>query len=519
MCHGFLRVSAFACLCTQLLSVCNGLRTLDVGAARVPGQRQASISPPPTLPHGQPRPPSSQPRPPGSSPPPRPSVTAGLPFSGPDGDDDDDDDDEEAMEEWEDFQSEKTHSRQHGYDSDHSDLLVRQSSFPSEQEAAPTAAAEDSGWWWWSRRRCAKPQEDASDEEAENRRHVERLAGLGCGGWLTDTLAQMACLSAGVGLAHPASVVPKGWELIMYRTLSHERDHMALYRSCTGRCAIAFTGTKNIWDVATDLKIWRMDLPECGIESVHSGFARKTRLILAHLRKDQEFVDYLRSDNCEAGVASVGFSLGGALATLLAACANDAEKEHGNASHLFKVDFLYTFGTPKISSVQITNPLSRNGCFHGVRFWTKSTSTWDPVPSLPNSLYMHPRVASVRLTKKIHFNGLRYEFTQSRPCDSKDAASSPYWVVPIYYNKRLHKGWKYARNLIDITRSKADVIDWCPAPTTTAASSSSDHWSEAARGSEQSGSSKFARLGFGRLAGLQERLVVLCCAFATLLVW
>ena len=151
-----------------------------------------------------------------------------------------------------------------------------------------------------------------------------------------------------------------------------------------GECVVTFRGTQedDFHDIQYDLNALSENM--CG-ESVHRGFAHKLNKVLKD--KAKEFSDLER--NCLTLIV-VGHSLGGAMASLYAACAEQ--------KGLKTADFLYTFGAPAISHT----PLSNKGrCFRGARFYNfDGDAKYDIVPNIamvsPAS-YLHPMMDAIAL--------------------------------------------------------------------------------------------------------------------------
>lgn len=129
----------------------------------------------------------------------------------------------------------------------------------------------------------------------------------------------------------------------------------------------------------------------CGLSSIQTGFANALDAMWATGRLDA-VITQLKGEECQGGVIVTGHSLGGALATLVAACAATGEPKMQ-----FGVDYVFTFGAPQISK----KPLSL-GKAQGGRYFNEDhvSRLMDPVPTLMNSLgggpwlgdYFHPEL-------------------------------------------------------------------------------------------------------------------------------
>eukprot|EP00947_MAST-08B_sp_MAST-8B-sp1_P005598 g5598.t1 len=107
-----------------------------------------------------------------------------------------------------------------------------------------------------------------------------------------------------------------------------QNDNLMVF-SKDSKCAVVFSGSDDWEDfVITDgLKsvsgypgLW------CGYARVHSGFAGELNRLIDDPRWKEKVVPLLTSDKCKGGLVAGGHSLGGAVASLFAACANWAGK-------------------------------------------------------------------------------------------------------------------------------------------------------------------------------------------------
>jgi len=146
-------------------------------------------------------------------------------------------------------------------------------------------------------------------------------------------------------------------------------DHARVYtKGCTGdfceHCAIAFTATTDQWDFMEDLNISLT--PFCGLNQVHSGFAEEMRTYMQQSNW-VDAVNFMSIDRCGTAYA-VGTSLGGAIASLFAFCANrfgdsGDDKQHFQGS--FNI-IPVTFGAPAIAKEEVYNG-EPGQCFRGAR--------------------------------------------------------------------------------------------------------------------------------------------------------
>lgn len=146
-------------------------------------------------------------------------------------------------------------------------------------------------------------------------------------------------------------------------------DHARVYtKGCTGNycehCAIAFTATTDAWDFMEDLNITLT--PFCGLQEVHAGFAQEMR---TYMQQPQwaDAVNLMSTERCGRAYA-VGTSLGGAIASLFAFCANrlgDSGADKGYFQGTFNI-IPVTFGAPAIAKDEVYNG-QPGQCFRGAR--------------------------------------------------------------------------------------------------------------------------------------------------------
>lgn len=212
---------------------------------------------------------------------------------------------------------------------------------------------------------------------------------------------QMASLAGGVYYwESPIAgwTLVKDWDV----SLSGDDDRVGIYTrrfSAEGptTCALVFGGTSSLGDVKADLDLPTVDF--CGYPEVHGGFAKKSRLF-SEGERYHEFFNYLTDPvKCGGGTIAVGHSMGGAMASLLAACAN---KEHAAdpSTHPLKFDEIYTMAQPSISKHVIKNALSKDGsgCFDGIRFFNQDKHLEDPIPAIAGEVgFKHPALTEARI--------------------------------------------------------------------------------------------------------------------------
>merc|ERR1712178_526752 len=118
-------------------------------------------------------------------------------------------------------------------------------------------------------------------------------------------------------------------------------------------CAIAFTATTDTWDFEEDLNINL--IPFCGLSQVHAGFASEMRSYMDHPQWE-EAVSMMTTQKCRRAYA-VGTSLGGAIASLFAFCANQATvtNDADKAKFTGQLDIIpITFGAPAVAKSRCT---------------------------------------------------------------------------------------------------------------------------------------------------------------------
>eukprot|EP00747_Dinoflagellata_sp_TGD_P183203 gnl/TRDRNA2_/TRDRNA2_37925_c0_seq1.p1 gnl/TRDRNA2_/TRDRNA2_37925_c0~~gnl/TRDRNA2_/TRDRNA2_37925_c0_seq1.p1 ORF type:complete len:350 (+),score=55.22 gnl/TRDRNA2_/TRDRNA2_37925_c0_seq1:80-1129(+) len=116
----------------------------------------------------------------------------------------------------------------------------------------------------------------------------------------------------------------------------------------------------------------------------------------------KNFAKELGGSACSKGVTVGGYSLGGSLAQILAACANSGNLDalQPKGVHKFKVDKLYTFGSPAISSEPARNALRADGCFGGERVFFGSKLKFDFATMAIGLMGVHPRQATIQITER-----------------------------------------------------------------------------------------------------------------------
>jgi len=115
-----------------------------------------------------------------------------------------------------------------------------------------------------------------------------------------------------------ANAQTHGWNLVGVAKAGDEDVSYLIQETSTRRCILTFEGSDSFNDWVNDIKIFREDF--CGLDpKVHNGFRTELRFMV----KSSEWQSNIRSKlgKC-SDVDVVGHSLGGAVATLFAGCAN-----------------------------------------------------------------------------------------------------------------------------------------------------------------------------------------------------
>jgi len=193
----------------------------------------------------------------------------------------------------------------------------------------------------------------------------------------------MMALSAVVH--HDVSVEPdfyQGWTKEVEVGDYHETvlgpniDHATVYakdcaggdRGTCGECAISFTATEDAWDFMQDMNITTTAF--CGLAKVHGGFADEMRGFTRNTTLWGRAMNFLR-DRCTGTTYATGTSLGGAVASLFAFCANRVQTTDDNLDAPHFADLpairLVTFGAPAVVKNEELYSGEPGRCFDGLR--------------------------------------------------------------------------------------------------------------------------------------------------------
>eukprot|EP00928_Gymnodinium_smaydae_P032721 TRINITY_DN23628_c0_g1_i1.p1 TRINITY_DN23628_c0_g1~~TRINITY_DN23628_c0_g1_i1.p1 ORF type:complete len:826 (+),score=139.90 TRINITY_DN23628_c0_g1_i1:72-2549(+) len=227
-----------------------------------------------------------------------------------------------------------------------------------------------------------------------------------------------------------------GWTVVKQcdkKMHKQSHDFMTIFKK-GDQCTLAFAGTDDLLDAMQDMNGVTL-APACG-EQFHKGFLEEVKGFVRARCWKQEFAPYLASKECSGGRNAVGHSLGGAIAGVLAFCANANFHQHGlrksgagTGLHAmqpdappFTITGLYTFGAPGVSIKPLSNGLARDGCFQGARFFNLDATAIDPVPWMSSvRRLVHPNMEAHLL----HENADGYVGNVMYPCKSEESKLLP----------------------------------------------------------------------------------------------
>jgi len=249
------------------------------------------------------------------------------------------------------------------------------------------------------------------------------------------------------------------WSMMMYWNstgygLVNGTDKAVIYQN-GDQCAVAFAGSDDLQDWIDDLAgaFGTKSLEACGLEEIHMGIFEEMQQFVLSPEWSRDFVPFLDA-NCTGGISVTGHSLGGGLASLLAACSNNVgssvfvppyikwgnQRMEGRQVRMPMQEFsLYSIGAPALSTQDILNGMAPNGIFHGARSYISDRFSQDPVPSVAQMLGLkHPKVASLGLRR--HWSGF---ITLTR--DRGHVLSTPSLPLAILANPDFHRTTQYLR--------------------------------------------------------------------------
>lgn len=193
------------------------------------------------------------------------------------------------------------------------------------------------------------------------------------------------------------------------------KDQFALYKrdGNTGLCALAAAGTNDVADIIDDLDVMEM-INYCGV-SVTAGFKGEVDDLLTSSAYTDDFEQTLQ--NCD-NVYITGHSLGGAIASVLTACAVNDDVTWGA-----KFAGLYTIGAPGVTTDQIKG--KDDACLPGVRIFNNDDTQMDPVPYVgrlrPGDPLLHQKLPALQLKKKFYDQLSTVQYN----CDATNARDRP----------------------------------------------------------------------------------------------
>jgi len=270
-----------------------------------------------------------------------------------------------------------------------------------------------------------------------------RSTGLAIHGFSNFQMAKEAAVIAEA--IYTSRGVP-GWNLTHMN--DDDKDHVGLYKR-DSTCVVAFSGSNGLADWMDNFKLTTTH--QCGFD-FHKGFYESLVMTLAKPTWT-DIANVLRGSTCEE-VVLTGHSLGGAMASILAACANqNGGLEVSFPSFpAFTVDKLYTAGAPGISKQRIGNPYKIDNCFSGMRVVNRDEGSYDPVPWLLGLLgFHHPTLEVTRLMAQSTWWApwrKRKVTKQSYSCTSREATPS-WWHIP---RRSLHDRKEYVQRMNELLR-------------------------------------------------------------------
>jgi len=236
-----------------------------------------------------------------------------------------------------------------------------------------------------------------------------------------------------------------GWQrvhvLSLTSTYTQEIDKYGIFQ-WSNQCVLSLAGTNSPFDMTDNFDGRTRTM--CGFEGVHRGFASEVDDLLEHSSWTGILLPYLNGASCSGGVTVVGHSLGGAQASIFAACANNGSRPFG-----FKVKALYTHGGAAPSKTPLPNNEAADGCFAGARFYTADLLDYDPIAALSQSLlFRHPQVPAVRLSRP---SAVDWSYLQYYTYGCKTSCAAKYPVAIGVPNPTMHlMGVNYIPRVRDV---------------------------------------------------------------------
>jgi len=270
-------------------------------------------------------------------------------------------------------------------------------------------------------------------------------------------LAQMASIANRINnFATPVA----DWELLKQWDIGAKKEdngtcthkyyqNVGIYKSLNsneGRCVISFASMNMAHLSDWQHNFWASTSEWCGYKQVQAGYAQRAQ-DFKNGKRFNEFAEFLGNPaNCKGGVIAAGHSMGGAIAELVAVCAS-------KGGWPFKVDELYTFGTPGITKgEQMINAVSENGCFKGARIYSKDEYLLDPIPALSQPWgFLHPKIEEWRL-RRVSSNVLQ---VKKFGCSTPHASTNPK-LASRAPNMLIHPAVRYVKRLLGFNSLESD---------------------------------------------------------------
>lgn len=263
------------------------------------------------------------------------------------------------------------------------------------------------------------------------------------------------------------------WSGVRPSTIGFDRSwNVALYKNDVNDCILAIPGESGLFDASMDFVavLQSKSLPECGLNEVQAGLFDRFHALVASPEWQHDFVPFI-DDHCQGSVIAAGHGTGGAIASILATCANavsgsveDLADHTGGAVSMPRIGFsaLYTFGAPGASKEQLVNSRSSNGRFAGSRFFLNDALAQDLLPPSGYLLgYVHPKVGAVRLRRSLDLLGDGTYIREEYEAESDAARTYPQvGRQPVTW---YHNTWYYARGIRHVS-FQAHTTTSAPSP-------------------------------------------------------
>lgn len=216
-----------------------------------------------------------------------------------------------------------------------------------------------------------------------------------------------------VALNHPNVSSLKVYDNILTNNLAYVG-----YNEETNLIFAVFRGT-----IKTSIRNWMQNIGtfkipyalNCLFCQVHAGFRGAYLSIDTSSMIDQ--IEQLKNQHPEAKIAVTGHSLGGAMSTffLLDVC-----------KKIKKVDYFYTFGSPRVGNLFFSGYFDKNAC---AQSYARFTNNEDPVPHVP----LNVQVPVVPALGFWHLNNEIYlENNATKVCNgNEDYSCANKHIVPI----------------------------------------------------------------------------------------